>query len=140
MLTNSIRETLAAAQHAIWSKWMKYLFSKGTYNDDGTWTMPEDLVDRWTRQLNTDYDLLSEPEKDSDRHQADKILSAIFHEDIPKVMSSSARTKAYQSHHDHYIRRFLNTKATTVDIGQFRLAMLREGLGIVNPIDPQSES
>ena len=61
---------------------MRYLFSKGTYNHkEGTWTMPAEYVARWDRQLNTPYLQLSEPEKDSDRAEADKFLSLIFGDD-----------------------------------------------------------
>jgi hypothetical protein len=77
MIMNNIKEALADTQHAIWSHWMKYMFSCGTFNEDGTWVMPKDKVERWSRQMNTDYVLLTEKEKDSDRHQADKVLSVI---------------------------------------------------------------
>ena len=42
-----IREILADLCHRQWSGWMKYLFGKGTFNDDGTWTMPAWAVKRW---------------------------------------------------------------------------------------------
>jgi hypothetical protein len=56
---------------------MEYLFSKGTFNEDGTWTMPEWAVKRWTTQMKTDYKDLSEQEKDSDRSEADGMLKVI---------------------------------------------------------------
>jgi hypothetical protein len=74
---NDIRELLASEQHEIWSHWMKYLFSVSNHNDDGSVTIPADKVSQWTRQLKTDYSLLSEKGKESDRHQADKIIALL---------------------------------------------------------------
>ena len=74
---NELRERIASVQHAIWSHWMKYLFTCGTYNLDGSWTMPKEKVDRWTKQMNTTYQELSEAEKESDRHQADKVIAVL---------------------------------------------------------------
>jgi hypothetical protein len=56
---------------------MTYLFSKGAFNEDGTWTMPVWAVERWQRQVRTPYAELSEPEKDSDRDEADRVLALI---------------------------------------------------------------
>ena len=68
-------EKIAALCHAQWSGWMKYLFRKGTFNADGTWTMPKEFVDRWMRQAGTDYADLSGPEMDSDRTEAKKFIA-----------------------------------------------------------------
>lgn len=70
-----MKELLADLCHKQWSGWMEYLFSKGTFNDDGTWTMPEWAVKRWTRQIATNYEDLSESEKNSDRKEADKFIN-----------------------------------------------------------------
>jgi len=70
----AMREKLAAIIHGQWSGWMEYLFQKGTFNRDGTWTMPAWAVGRWTRQMKTSYDDLSEEEKESDRQEADVFL------------------------------------------------------------------
>lgn len=69
-----MREDLAKLAHDQWSGWMKYLFSKGTFSDDGTFTIPKELVDRWVRQMHASYHELSEQERDSDRKEADKFL------------------------------------------------------------------
>jgi len=76
-MTDQLREALAAQEHARWSRWMRWMFDCGTYNPDGTWTMPADKVERWTRQMNTPYAELSEREKDSDREEADNTLSLL---------------------------------------------------------------
>lgn len=71
-----MREIVANLCHRQWSGWMKYLFSKGTFNsEDRTWIMPKWAVDRWTRQLETPYEELSEEEKDSDRAEADRFIA-----------------------------------------------------------------
>lgn len=41
------REALAAYSHdSAWAGWVRYMFSKGTFNADGTWTMPGWAVER----------------------------------------------------------------------------------------------
>ncbi len=74
-----MREKLANLAHDQWSGWMKYLFSKGVFNENGTWTMPAWAVDRWKQQMTTPYTELSESEQNSDRKEADKFL-VIFNE------------------------------------------------------------
>lgn len=66
-------ETLAATQHAIWSHWMDYLFTKiikAPYSNSdgykGYMILQEDLL-RWKHQMETPYTDLSEAEKESDR-------------------------------------------------------------------------
>lgn len=72
------RELLAAYAHNAWAGWMRYLFSKGTFNEDGTWTMPAWAVERWQRQMNTAYADLPDKERESDRQEADKILDIVI--------------------------------------------------------------
>ena len=72
-----VREKIADVQHEIWSHWMRYMFSCGTFNEDGSWTMPADKVKRWQAQMNTSYTNLTQREQASDIEQADKVL-AIF--------------------------------------------------------------
>ncbi len=72
------KESLANLCHEQWSGWMEYLFSKGVFNNDGTWTMPSWAVERWQHQMKTAYSKLSESEQDSDRAEADKFIALIF--------------------------------------------------------------
>jgi len=72
-----MREKLAELAHEQWSDWMEYLFSQGTFNPDGTWTMPVWAVNRWAIQVGMPYNRLSEKEKESDRKEADKFLEVI---------------------------------------------------------------
>ncbi len=81
-------EALAALAHEQWSGWMEYLFSKGTFNEDDTWTMPAWAVKHWKRQMNTPYADLSETEQDGDRVEAARVLQ-VFQEakagrDVPE--------------------------------------------------------
>ncbi len=69
-----LREKLANYAHHAWSGWMEYLFKKGCYNTDGSFTIPKSFVERWSRQMHTPYSELSEQEKDSDRKEADEML------------------------------------------------------------------
>lgn len=68
-------EEVACLQHDFWIGWMNYMFSVCKQNDDGTFTIPRDKVQRWLRQMNTKYEALPEREKDSDRELSTRILS-----------------------------------------------------------------
>lgn len=71
-------ERLAAYAHGAWSGWMKYMFEKSSRDELYGWVMiPSALVERWTRQMNTDYEDLPEQEKESDRKEADRMLEII---------------------------------------------------------------
>jgi len=70
-------EKLASVQHEIWAHWMTYLFSVCIENSDGSYTIPVEKVQRWKYQIATQFDTLSELEKQSDREQAEKVLTLI---------------------------------------------------------------
>lgn len=80
------REKLAALAHEQWSGWMQYLFGQcsimGTDGPNGKTAsrrmiIPEWAVERWTRQMSTPYEELSEEEKESDRKEADRVIQLI---------------------------------------------------------------
>ena len=71
------REKLAAYAHDAWSGWMRYMFDKSEFNDDGSVTIPASLVKRWQYQMLTPYQDLPEEMKPSDRDEADKILAIV---------------------------------------------------------------
>jgi len=73
----SILEDLAAIEHERWSTWQDYMHSQGTRQPDGSLILPPDLVARWERQIQTPYDRLTDPEKQSDRDQVRKYLPTI---------------------------------------------------------------
>ena len=68
-----LREALAALCHEQWSGWMEYLFNN-CEDIQGMTTLPAWADERWRRQMMTPYAKLSEAEKESDRHEADRIL------------------------------------------------------------------
>lgn len=72
-----MREATADVQHQIWAHWMNYVFSICPQQEDGSVIIPAEKVERWKRQMDTPYKELSEKEKESDRHQADKVLEAL---------------------------------------------------------------
>lgn len=60
----------AELEHDRWARWQKYMFSKGRIDtESGGLIIPKELVDRWTRQIDTPYSELSEEEKESDRKE-----------------------------------------------------------------------
>ena len=75
-MSNELRERLAAYAHGAWAHWMKYMLG-GPRTIDGDFVIPKERVDRWVRQMNTEYADLPAEEKPSDRHQADKILEVL---------------------------------------------------------------
>ena len=75
--SSALREQLAALEHARWARWQAYLHSKCQINQDGSLTIPADLVERWEHQIATPYAMLSEREKDSDRRQVDEYLPLV---------------------------------------------------------------
>ena len=65
---DDILEFFAETQHEIWSHWMKYLFTKGCDNPDGSFRINSKEVERWKKQMNTLYsELKEEEEKQSNR-------------------------------------------------------------------------
>lgn len=73
-LSDTDLEELAAIEHARWSHWQKYMHSKCEPGPNGCLIIPRELVERWERQANTDYERLPEAEKRSDRSQVLRYL------------------------------------------------------------------
>lgn len=76
--TKELIEILAAIEHDRWSHWQSYLHSKCKKNDDGSLTIPRELVEKWNAQIETNYYDLTEKEKESDREQVMKYLNYIL--------------------------------------------------------------
>lgn len=70
---SDLRERLAALAHEQWSGWMRYQYYRQPLPGCMAWA---DEV-RWERQMNTSYADLPEPEKESDRKEADRMLEII---------------------------------------------------------------
>lgn len=77
MKNDDIIEKLCDYEHDRWPRWQNHLFSKCKINSDGSLTIPKEFVDRWTRQINTKYNDLSEEEKTFDRKEAIRILKCL---------------------------------------------------------------
>jgi len=71
------REKIAAAVHESWAHWMAHLFRQCESGVNGRMTIPEQLVKRWQRQIDTPYEALSIEEQASDLKEADRILKAV---------------------------------------------------------------
>lgn len=75
LMVQVLRNNLAIYAHNAWSRWMTHLFTKGTFNPDGTFTIQKQSCDRWIRQSGTNYVDLPASEQKSDLDEADKIIS-----------------------------------------------------------------
>ena len=75
----NILEELAALEHDRWSRWMRYLLTKGQKNPDGSFTIAPGSVAHWERQQALMYCDLSEREKESDRQEARRTLQRLHH-------------------------------------------------------------
>lgn len=64
MVTSDIIERLAAHEHEQWAHWTRYMLDNLT----------EKNIARWRQQIETDYQDLSESEKESDREWARKAI------------------------------------------------------------------
>ena len=69
-----MRERIATYLHDLWCRWITELFVQSQSNDDGSVTLPVELVTKWSWQASTEYDGLTEDEKNSLRVEADEIL------------------------------------------------------------------
>ena len=77
-----LKEQFASQAHEQWAHWMKHLFKVSEENEDGSVTIPKELVDRWKRQMDTNFFLLSDQEQKSDYDQAEKFLKLLKFGDI----------------------------------------------------------
>ena len=72
-------EALARVEHERWSHWQRYLHGQCEMLDgSGALRIPAHLVARWSRQTETEYDELSEEEKESDREQVRRYLPLVL--------------------------------------------------------------
>lgn len=70
----------ADLEHARWSKWQDYVFSKcemKVIDDKAYMCLPNEFYQRWARQIDTPYSELSEAEKESDRKEVRQYLPLI---------------------------------------------------------------
>ena len=68
----------AKCAHDIWSHWTRYQFSVCEQDEHGNLIIPKEKVERWKRQSQTEYEDLSETEKESDRNIAKQFIRPIL--------------------------------------------------------------
>jgi hypothetical protein len=73
----SILDTLAAIEHERWSHWQKFMHAQCESTTEGALLIPPSLVARWEKQASTDFEDLSEKEKESDRDQVRRYLPVL---------------------------------------------------------------
>jgi hypothetical protein len=91
---HSLIEELAAIEHERWASWQSYVHDQCRQNEDGSLTIPVELVVRWRKLIEIPYAELSELEKDGDRVEVYRYLSTVL-----------TRVTVYVLliHHPHYI-------------------------------------
>ena len=57
------KRELAMLAHALWSSWMRWMFECGFTQPNGSYVIPLDKVERWKKQMNTDFSKLTEEEQ-----------------------------------------------------------------------------
>jgi len=80
------REALAAQEHVQWAHWTKYMLDTLSGSSDaleGALAESEE-VKRWSKQIDTTYQALSETEKDSDRAWAERALAILRRAPSPR--------------------------------------------------------
>lgn len=73
-------DRLAAVEHARWAHWQQYMHDQCISTSDGSLVIPAELVSRWSTQIATPYEELTEPERASDREQVRLYLPLIVDE------------------------------------------------------------
>lgn len=74
---DALIEELAAIEHERWSHWQRYVHGKAARQPDGSLVLPAELVERWERQFDSQYEDLPEDEKESDREQVRRYLPVL---------------------------------------------------------------
>ena len=94
-MNDDIREALAAYAHTAWSGWMKYLFEQCFLHGPGHTVITSYFVERWQRQMNTEYADLPESEKESDRKEADQMLQITGIEQLQRELKAAENWAVY---------------------------------------------
>ena len=88
-MNEEIIDNFANAQHEIWSHWMKYLFTQGWEQPDGTFKIKSIQVEKWKKQMTTSFVELSEEEKESDRNVIKEFLQDSILKLVEQAVSAS---------------------------------------------------
>ena len=81
-LPGSLRESLADLEHRQWAHWTDHMLKElapliAGQVDTVEYDQADRTMSRWLRQIATDYERLTEAEKDSDREWANKVLELV---------------------------------------------------------------
>lgn len=77
LASDDLLEELAAIEHERWSHWQRYLHDQCAPGPDGSLIIPANQARRWSTQMNTPYNQLSDDERESDREQVRRYLPII---------------------------------------------------------------
>jgi hypothetical protein len=70
-------DKLANLQHDFWSNWMEYLFGSAEKNENGTYTIPVEIVTRWKHLASLEHRFISVVDQHLCLHEADKIIEVL---------------------------------------------------------------
>lgn len=93
------REELAELFHESWAGWMRYLFSKSSYENEGDCLIPAEFAKRWWRQMSLEYKNLTETERGSDREEADKFIALIENKENTNGTPKETEAQSPQDQH-----------------------------------------
>lgn len=74
---NKLIEILADIEHKKWSNWQSHLHSLCVKNEDGSLTIPKEIVEHFNYEINTNYNNLPNHIQEYDREEVKKILNGI---------------------------------------------------------------
>lgn len=77
-LPEDILDQLAAIEHERWAHWQQYVHSHSHRREDGSLTIPPELVARWERLIATKYADLTDEERKSDLDQVQRYLPTLL--------------------------------------------------------------
>lgn len=76
-LEKDLIEILAEFEHDRWSVWQKYVHYICIKNNDGSYIIPKEYVNRWNNEIETEYKSLPNSIQESDRKQVKKMLKVL---------------------------------------------------------------
>jgi len=76
-MNDKLIEKLASYVYQMWLEWMLYMFDRSISCADGATLIPAKLTEQWILKVETNYEDLSENEKESYQKEARKIIEII---------------------------------------------------------------
>jgi hypothetical protein len=72
-----LKERLAEFMHKSWVSWMAHMFTNCNWENDGSVTVPDFVVRKWSKSMELLYEQLPESEKDVNKEEADQIIDIL---------------------------------------------------------------